>query len=425
MPSTPSYHIGFISTRFAGTDGVSLETAKWAQLLEEMGHTCYYFSGLSDRPSNRSYTVDEAFYLHPEVLEQHGRFFGRTVRSPEDSAWINQQRAFFKLHLLQFIDQFQINFLIPQNIFAIPLQLPLALALTEIIAETGMPTIAHHHDFAWERKRFLVSSVNDILDTVFPPKLPSIQHVVINTHAQQQLAWRKGLTSTLIPNVMPFEQPPTGIDEYNSDLREALGISPDELFVLQPTRVVQRKGIEQAMELIQRLGRKARLVISHASGDEGDAYQERLESYARLLGVSCIFGSDRFDEHRRIREDGSKVYSLWDAYPHADLVTYPSLIEGFGNALLEAIYFKKLVVVNNYPIYATDIKPTGVQMIEFDEFITAVTVEEVARLLDSPEEVQQMVGHNYRLGLQYFSMRLLKDKLSRLLADASPKPLSS
>ena len=33
-----SLRIGFVSTRFAGTDGVSLETAKWATVLEGMGH---------------------------------------------------------------------------------------------------------------------------------------------------------------------------------------------------------------------------------------------------------------------------------------------------------------------------------------------------------------------------------------------------
>ena len=45
-----SINIGFISFRFHGTDGVSLETSKWAEVLEEMGHKCFYFSGLSDRP---------------------------------------------------------------------------------------------------------------------------------------------------------------------------------------------------------------------------------------------------------------------------------------------------------------------------------------------------------------------------------------
>ena len=64
---TPSRHIGFISTRFAGTDGVSLETAKWATILERMGHTCFYFSGECDRPDGKCYLVPEAFYRHPSI----------------------------------------------------------------------------------------------------------------------------------------------------------------------------------------------------------------------------------------------------------------------------------------------------------------------------------------------------------------------
>ena len=63
---TPSSHnIGFISTRFAGTDGVSLETAKWAVVLERLGHTCFYFAGECDRNVDRSFVIPEAFYRHP------------------------------------------------------------------------------------------------------------------------------------------------------------------------------------------------------------------------------------------------------------------------------------------------------------------------------------------------------------------------
>ncbi len=143
------------------------------------------------------------------------------------------------------------------------------MALVEIIAETCIPTIAHHHDFTWERKPLLVNSIWDYITMAVPPNLPSVQHVVINSSASHQLARRVGVSSIIIPNVMDFENPPPESDEYSSDLREALGIEPDELFILQPTRVVQRKGIEHAIELVSRLGRKARLVISHASGDDG------------------------------------------------------------------------------------------------------------------------------------------------------------
>jgi hypothetical protein len=51
-------NIGFISTRLAGTDGVSLETAKWAEILEEMGYACFYFPGELDRLEKQSMLSD-------------------------------------------------------------------------------------------------------------------------------------------------------------------------------------------------------------------------------------------------------------------------------------------------------------------------------------------------------------------------------
>ena len=87
---------------------------------------------------------------------------------------------------------------------------------------------------------------------------------------------------------MHFEVEPPGKDDYNSDIRQALGVEDDELLILQPTRVVQRKGIEHALEMVSRLERKAAFVISHASGDEGFEYEKRVRDYALLLNVRAI-----------------------------------------------------------------------------------------------------------------------------------------
>jgi hypothetical protein len=38
-------NVGFISTRIAGTDGVSLELEKWADVFKKFGWTSYYFAG--------------------------------------------------------------------------------------------------------------------------------------------------------------------------------------------------------------------------------------------------------------------------------------------------------------------------------------------------------------------------------------------
>jgi len=45
-----THNVGLVSTRFAGTDGVSLEAAKWAEVFEKQGCRCYYFAGELDTP---------------------------------------------------------------------------------------------------------------------------------------------------------------------------------------------------------------------------------------------------------------------------------------------------------------------------------------------------------------------------------------
>jgi len=82
---------------------------------------------------------------------------------------------------------------------------------------------------------------------------------------------------------MDFENPPPAPDGYAVDLRRDLEFEDDEYFILQPTRVVQRKGIEHAIELVSHLGLKAKLVISHASHDEGFGYEKWVRDYAKSL----------------------------------------------------------------------------------------------------------------------------------------------
>ena len=190
---------------------------------------------------------------------------------------------------------------------------------------------------------------------------------------------------------MNFEHDPPGKDEYNRDIRQSLGIAEDELLILQPTRVVQRKGIEHAIEMVSRLkNRKCVFVISHASGDEGFEYENRVKEYAEMLKVKAIFVDELIQNQRKILPDGRKVYTLQDLYPYADFVTYPSLIEGFGNAFLETLWFRKPILVNNYSIYATDIRPKGFEVVEIDDFITNETITQVEQLLDNPDEVKRI-----------------------------------
>ncbi len=411
-------NVGFISFRISGTDGVSLETKKWAEIFERWGYSNYYMAGELDTPEENSFIVPETHFKHPESIRLYKQSFNDTDTRPRQlSRDIHAMRDTLKDKIYEFIEKFSIDLLIPQNTLTIPLHIPLALALTEVIAEANIPVIAHHHDFFWERKRFLRNCVWDYLNAAYPPHLNSIHHVVINSSAQNQLALRTGISSTLIPNVMNFENPHPPIDEYNSNVREELGIGDDELFVLQPTRVVQRKGIEHAIELVARMKRKSVLVISHASGDEGYEYEQRVKEFAELLKIRALFVDHRIGDSRGTTKDGKKIYTLEDIYPHADLVTYPSLQEGFGNAFLEAIYFKKPILVNNYSIYSYDIKPKGFEAIEMDNFISDKTVREMNALLDDPDRIKKITEKNYELSLRYYSYTVLEHKLKEIVSN--------
>jgi hypothetical protein len=114
-------------------------------------------------------------------------------------------------------------------------------------------------------------------------------------------------------------------------------------------------------------------------------------------------------------DNGRKLYSLWDTYPHADLVAYPSLYEGFGNALIETIYFRKPAFVNRYSVYADDIGPLGFQFVELDGVVTDEVVTAVHHQLLHPEQNQAIVEHNYRLGQKHFSYQTLEHLLRQVL----------
>ena len=410
--------IGFISTRFHGTDGVTLEARKWAQILGGMGHTCHWMAGLIDAPAAVSHAAPLAFFGHPEVVAVQARLFGVTTRSREVTNRIQALKNQLKDELYRFIEKFQLEVLIPENVLAIPMHVPLGLAMTEVIAETGLPTIAHHHDFTWERERFVVSAVNDYLRSAFPGGLPGVEHVVINSMAQKELARRCSLSSVVIPNILDFATPPPGRDDYNGDFRAAIGLRDDDLLILQPTRIVPRKGIEHAIELVRRLrDPRAKLVLSHPAGDEGNTYMAMLHDRIADAGIEVRFIADRVGEFRGRNARGQKIYTLFDVYPHADLVTYPSHYEGFGNAFLEAIYFRKPVVVNSYAVYARDIDPLGFKTVKMAQLVSRETVEQVRAVLAAPALRADWADTNFALGLKYFSYAVARRKLAARLAN--------
>ena len=120
-------NIGFVSTRFAGQDGVSLESAKWAEVLWEDRHVSFWYSGESDRNPDISHVVPEAYFGFSENQwineriwkgEQRDRFVTERIRALAD---------YLKSTLYRFVEKFAIDIIVPRTAWPFPCMFPWAL----------------------------------------------------------------------------------------------------------------------------------------------------------------------------------------------------------------------------------------------------------------------------------------------------------
>ncbi len=319
--------------------------------------------------------------------------------------------------LYEFVKRFEIDILIVENALLHPDARAAGRALTHFITETGIPTIAHHHDFYWERTRFSVNAINDILDMAFPPTSTAIQHVTINTLAQEQLAMRKGDSSILIPNVLDFEQPPPARTPTPPNSATTWARLPRRHH-LQPTRVVPRK--DRALDRADGAARRSplqtdRFCTSRATKEASTCKTcRKWPSRRASTCVSCTRTSPR---PAPSTPKAPLLHAGRRLFPRRISSPTPSLYEGFGNALLEAFYYRKPVLVNRYAIFISDIEPKGFRTITMDGFPRADVVQQVRHVIADPDFRREMVDHNYELCKAFFSYTVLRRRLRVLITN--------
>jgi mannosylglucosylglycerate synthase len=410
--------IGVAATRLVGVDGVTFETAKWEHAFKRLGHELRLCAGEVDALRWDARLVPAMHFTHPPAARVTAAAFDPESDPEAVRREIDRLAEQLLPVLLDWVRSTHVELLLVENAWAIPMQVPLGVALRRLIEVTGLPAIGHHHDYWWERERFATCVVPDVLDAAFPPDLARIGHVSINSLAATELRRRRGIDSVVVPNVFDFDRPrPRPRPAVRRRLRGELGMGERGILVVQPTRVVPRKGIELAIELVGRLkDPDAVLLITSPAGDEGLDYLVSLELLAEHHAVNLRYAADRFAPDREGKPMGP-AHSLNDAYHAADLITYPSLYEGFGNALVEAMFYGKPVLVNRYPVYDADIRSLGVRFVEIEGEITDETVREVRDLLANPRRRAAMARHNFNIAKKHLSYALLRRRVRRLLAE--------
>jgi glycosyltransferase involved in cell wall biosynthesis len=180
--------------------------------------------------------------------------------------------------------------------------------------------------------------------------------------------------------------------------------------------VIQRKGIELAIDMIRQLeDDRLKLLVSHEAGDEGFHYSRWLDERAKDQGVDLRFITRPIRSPWADENLDAADFSLWDLYANADFVTFPSHCEGFGNAFLETVYFRKPMLVNRYSTFIRDIEPLGFDLVMIDGYVDSKATEAVRGILGDSNRRKEIGQHNYRIAARNFSYDVLRSRLDAVL----------
>jgi mannosylglucosylglycerate synthase len=423
--------IGIIIGRIGGVDGVALETEKWIEVFQKMGHEIYIISGqFEGRKINCSYEtqVAEMSFFSPESYwEQKKAFFHPDFNQDDLIEHLHLYAKVIENKIVNWINKHDLDLLLSENASCLPSHISMGIAIKNAAINTGKPIITHDHDFAWERGDRYVSphpKINEFVKNEFPLRLPNSFHAVINLHAQTTLKERFNRDSIVVPNVMNFNQEFGQLTNSNKDLKRDLGLNKDDILLFQITRVVTRKGIETAIKLIDKLqDQKLKLIITgNYNDDAGNLYYMELAELIHKLKLSkqVLFAYQDFS-NKGLSGEASRNYSLSDAYAHARACTYFSTYEGFGNAFVESVLAKRPIFVNNYkPVYWPDIGSKGFKAVMLeDNVLTDTAIKEMHEVIYNEKLNKEVAEFNYQLGKKYFSYDTLEEKLTELISIAT------
>ncbi len=375
----PKTKIAICHYRVGGTDGVSLEIEKREQILKEHGFNVKLIAG--PRSKGADYVIKELEWddgVVPIVKENGFIHFRRwDLEDIEIKRKIRKLSNAIEKELTRIQRKEKFDLVLIHNIFSFGGHIAAARGFLNWIEKFKLKTIATHHDFFWERREFHLprnSYLKKYIDKYMPPKSEYIKHVVINSITQHELKKRSGIRAEILPDTFDFEQKEWRKDKFNKDFLKQFDIGQNDLVILQATRIIPRKGIETAIDFANVLqenisklrgkklynGKKLNsrsnviLIMAGYTEDEKRDYLFKLKTKAFDERVRVRFVSEHIKAERHYN-GGVKTLSLWDAYVYADLITFPSIWEGWGNQLIEAVFAKKPFVIFEYPVFKKDI----------------------------------------------------------------------
>lgn len=343
MTSATAVSVAVVSFRLGVADGVSVAAAQWVTALHQLGCRVRTVAGAG--------TADR---LVP----------GLALDAPHPACADELTAA---LH--------SVDLVVVENVCSLPMNPPVTEAVVQALR--GRRAVLRHHDLPWEREHYAHLRG-------WPPDDATWQHVAISQHSAAQLA-RRGIAATTVYHGYA-RIPPRG--DRNAG-RAALGITPRQRLLLQPTRAIPRKNVAAGIALAQSLD-----AVYWLTGAAEDGYGPQL---AELLAQARC----------PVRRGLPAGLRMADAYAAADAVVLPSTWEGFGMPLIESALAGKPLAVSDYPV-AREVAQLGFTWFPVDD------PAPLAAFVAEPDLA--LLARNHALARRLFGPEALARRLAETLA---------
>ena len=122
------------------TDGVSLEMNKWRNVFEEMGHTTHLCAGKFGAAAE--VVIEEMYHHSPDARLLNFNTFKALRDYRDEKVYRTEMYRLARIieeKLNDFIEEKQIDFLVPQNVWSVAANPAVAIALTNIMRAKKIP----------------------------------------------------------------------------------------------------------------------------------------------------------------------------------------------------------------------------------------------------------------------------------------------
>lgn len=354
----PFRSLAVVSYRLGGTDGVSVEAGKWAWAAAQLGLDVVTVAGEG--------SCDR---LVPELA------WG-AAEAPADAS------------VDEALDGADV--VVVENLCSLPLNPYAGAAVAAALRDRR--AILRHHDLAWQRPHLAHFGP--------PPHEPSWLHVCINELSRRQLA-AHGIPAVTVYNHFDTEAAPG----RRQETRAALGVAPERLLVLQPTRAIPRKDVAAGIALAEAVGADYWLTgpVEEGYGNELD----RLVAGARVPVHRQPAEPVPAWSPRRADPPSNGRLRMADVYAACDAVVLPSTWEGFGNPALESAVHRRPLALASYPV-AAELARFGFRWFSLDD------PSALRAYLARPDG--DLIEHNLEVARRHFALADLPKRLEALLS---------